>query len=148
MSPNSHELDKQRIFDSFSKKVLRNEIQDYRYEIMRLSNKEVFFSELSAKKLEKLSITDEYFVTSQVFSVLDYDITVNDEDIATVLSNLPKHKRDIILLFYFLNLSDKEVGEKLNLIRSTVQYQRSNILQELKKMMKEGSAYDQTDNDQ
>ena len=142
MKPTSHELDKQRIFDSFSKKVLRNEARDHQYEIKRLRSKEVCISELSAQELEELSTTDDYFVTDQVFSVLGYNIIVNDEEVATALWNLPKLNRDIVLLFYFLDLSDKEVGENLNLIRSTVQYQRTNTLQELKKMMREESAYD------
>ncbi|MDR2571941.1 MAG: hypothetical protein LBD23_16815, partial [Oscillospiraceae bacterium] len=56
------------------------------------------------------------------------------------LRSLPERKRDIILLSYFLELSDGEIGKKLNLIRSTVQYQRTSTLRELKKMMEEENA--------
>jgi len=59
---------------------------------------------------------------------------------ATALRTLPQRKRDIILLYYFLDLSDGEIGERLNLVRSTVQYQRTSILRELKKMIEGVSA--------
>jgi len=137
VNPNSHELDKQRVFDCFCKKVLKNEARDSYDEVKRQRSKEVSFSELSEQELAQLSTTDEYFAKEQTFSVLDRDIIVCNESIAEALKNLPEHKRDIILLSYFLDLSDGEIGKKLNLIRSTVQYQRASALRELRKIMEE-----------
>jgi RNA polymerase sigma factor (sigma-70 family) len=79
--------------------------------------------------------------------VLGNDVIVNDEDIAEALRSLPERKRDIILLSYFLELSDGDIGKKLNLIRSTVQYQRTSTLRELKKMMEEDIADERKDSD-
>ena len=143
MKPNNHELDKQRIFDSFCKKVLKNEARNYYGEIKRLRGKEVSFSELTERELEQLSTTDEYFKAEQIFSVLGNDIIVNDDDVAEALRTLPERNRDIILLYYFLELSDGEIGKKLNMIRSTVQYRRTSTLQELKKLMEEETANEQ-----
>ena len=140
MKPNSHEQDKQHAFDAFCKKVLRNDVRNHYGEMKRLRDKEVSFSELSEQELEQLSTTDRYFATEQTFSVLGDDVIVTDETIADALRNLPERKRDIILLSYFLELSDGEIGKKLNLIRSTVQYQRTSTLRELKKMMEEETA--------
>jgi len=137
VNPNSHELDKQHAFDSFCKKVLKNDARNYYDEMKRLRDKEVSFSELSEQELEQLSTTDKYFSTEQTFSVLGRDVIVSDESIAEALRSLPERKRDIILLSYFLELSDMEIGKKLNLIRSTVQYQRTSTLRELKKIMEE-----------
>jgi len=137
MNPNSYELDKQRVFDCFCKKVLKNEVRNYYDEMKRLRDKEVSFSELSETELAQLSTTDKYFATEQTFNVLGHDVIVNDENIAEALRSLPERKRDIILLSYFLELSDGEIGKKLNLIRSTVQYQRTSTLRELKKIMEE-----------
>jgi len=137
MNPNSYELDKQRVFDAFCKKVLKNEVRNYYDEMKRLRDKEVSFSELSETELAQLSTTDKYFATEQTFNVLGHDVIVNDESIAEALRSLPERKRDIILLSYFLELSDGEIGKKLNLIRSTVQYQRTSTLRELKKIMEE-----------
>ena len=135
MNPKSYEQGKQRTFDCFCKKVLKNELRDFYDEIKRRRDKEVSFSELSERELEQLATTDSYFATEQIFNVLGHDVVVCDESIAEALRSLPERKRDIILLSYFLELSDGEIGEKLNLIRATVQYQRTSTLRELKKMM-------------
>ena len=68
-------------------------------------------------------------------------LIVTDCVIAEALESLPERKRDIILLSYFLELSDREIGDKLNMLRSTVQYQRASTLQQLKKFM-EGDTYE------
>jgi DNA-directed RNA polymerase specialized sigma24 family protein len=55
---------------------------------------------------------------------------------------LSERKRDIILLSYFFELSDREIGDKLNMLRNTVQYQRTSTLRQLNKFM-EGDTYEQ-----
>ena len=147
MNPNNYELDKQHAFDAFCKKVLRNDVRNYYDEMKRLRDKEVSFSELSERELEQLSTTDKYFATEQTFNVLGNDVIVTDESIAEALRNLPERNRDIILLSYFLELSDREIGKKLNLIRSTVQYQRTSTLRELKKIMEEENADERKDSE-
>ncbi len=62
---------------------------------------------------------------------------MRDETVAEALNSLPENKRDIILLSYFLDMTDVEIGKQLNLVRSTVQYKRASILRELKKFMEE-----------
>ena len=143
MKPKSHEQDKRHAFDSFCKKVLKNEARNVYLAIKRQRDKEVSFSELSARELEQLSVTDKYFATEQIFNVLGNDIIVCDETIAEALRRLPEQRRDIILLSYFLELSDGEIGEKLDLIRSTVQYQRTSTLRELKKLLEVDIANEQ-----
>ena len=124
-------LGKQRAFDYFCKKVIKNEVRDFYNEYKRL--RETPFSELSAREMEQLYTNDEYFAAEQIFTVLGQEIIVNNERIAEALRNLPERKRDIIILSYFLEMTDREIGEKLNLIRNTVQYQRKSTLQLLKK---------------
>lgn len=142
MNPNTHEQDKQHAFDSFCKKVVKNEMRDFYDEVNRQRKHEVSFSEMSTQELEQLYAMDKYFVTDEIFNVLGLDVVVNDNNIAEALRNLPEQKRDIILLSYFLEMSDREIGDKLNMLRATVQYQRATTLQKLKKIM-EGNDYGQ-----
>lgn len=86
-----------------------------------------------------LSVMDEYPSEKFNFSVLGLDVAISDELIAQAIAALPEQKRDIILLAYFLDMTDGEIGEKLNLVRRTVQYKRTSSLAELKKLM-EGNA--------
>lgn len=90
---------------------------------------------MSNKEIDKLSVYDTYFTDTHILSVLNCDVIVNDDNIAQALKNLPEHKRDIILLSYFLDMSDREIADRLNMVRSTVQYRRKSILKELKKFM-------------
>ena len=136
MKPNSHEQSKRHTFDSFCKKVLKHEARDYYDELKRQRDREVSFSDLSEKELAQLYTEDKYFVSEQIFNVLGLNVIVTDDVIAEALQSLPERKRDIILLSYFLELSDREIGDKLNMLRSTVQYQRTSTLQQLKNFMK------------
>ena len=134
MNPKNCE-DKRHAFDSFCKKILKNEARDYYKAIKRQVEREILFSELSEHELEQLSTMDSYFEIERTFNVLGCEIIVVDELIAELLQKLPEHKRNIILLSYFLGMTDREIGAKLDLIRTTVQYQRASTLQKLKKLM-------------
>lgn len=135
MKPHSHEEHKRHTFDSFCKKILKNEARDYYDELKRQRKHEVPFSELSVQEMEMLFILDDYSINYSNFSVLGYDVAVQSELLAEAIAALPKEKRDIVLLSYFLDMTDREIGEMLNLVRSSVQYKRTSSLQELKKFM-------------
>ncbi len=141
MKPRNHEQSKRHTFDSFYKKILKNEERDYYDELKRQGKKEKSFSDLSLKEMDQLYTVDKYFVTERIFDVLGLDVIVTDDVIAGTLDNLPEQKRDIILLSYFLELSDIEIGDKLNMLRSTVQYQRTRTLQQIKTFM-EGDVHE------
>ena len=70
---------------------------------------------------------------------MGYEIAVSDELIAEALNALLADRRDIILLSYFLDMNDREIAQRLNLVQRTVNYRRTSALQELKKYM-EGNA--------
>lgn len=141
MKPSNHEQSKRHAFDSFCKKILKNEARDYYDELKRQRKKEKSFSDLSLKEMDQLYTADKYFVTEQIFNVLGLDVIVTDDVIAGALENLSEQKRDIILLSYFFELSDREIGDKLNMLRSTVQYQRTRTLQMIKIFM-EGDVHE------
>ncbi len=131
----SHEIHKQHTFDCYCKKILRNEACNIQKEYARRRKIEVSFDELTNKELEEMSVTDEYFVEEFSFDVLDGRISVKNEQLATALQALPERKRDIVLLSYFLDMTDKEIAEKLNMVRKTVQYHRTTTLKELRKRL-------------
>lgn len=122
-------------FDSYCKKVLRGEYHDCLREIRRVLQHEVSFSRLSRQELAQLFVVDEYSTNETYFDVLGYDIAVKSDLVSEALAILPTQKREIILMSYFLNMTDQEIGEKLNLMRSTVQYQRTSSLKQLKKLL-------------
>ena len=101
--------------------------------------KEISLEELSEQELQTLCVLDEYFADQHVFDILDGKVSVKDERLAKALQSLSDRKRDIVLLSYFLDMTDREIAEKMNMVRRTVQYHRKNSLKELKKRLEEGS---------
>ena len=65
------------------------------------------------------------------------EIRVLDEELAEALKQLQEQSRNIVLMFFFLDMSDSEIGEKLNINRSTSYRHRRNSLEEIKKQLKE-----------
>jgi RNA polymerase sigma factor (sigma-70 family) len=59
--------------------------------------------------------------------------------LAEAIAQLPEGKRDVILLSYFLGMSDREISERLNVVRQTISKRRLVTLKELREyLMKEG----------
>lgn len=133
----------QHQYDSFIRKVLRERCRDYFRHLSYLLNHEACFSELSEAELAKLSITEEYPSDVFPFSVQEYTVTVRDESLAMALAALSATQRDIILLSYFLDMTDREIADRLNAARSTIQYQRAKTLKKLKAKLEE-IRYDKT----
>ena len=122
-------------FDSFCKTLLKNEMIDYERERSYRLKHEVSFSELTLEELSRMTNTDEYIVESEVFRVLDYDVEVKDELIGEALKYLPEKKRNVILLSFFMDMTDTEIAKHMNLVRSTIHHHRVSSLQALKKIM-------------
>ena len=102
---------------------------------MGLSLIHIYFSELTEEQLNRLYILDQYPLDQYHFQVQGYDVTVQDERIASGLETLSDEKRDIVLLSYFLEMTDQEIADKLNAIRGTIQYRRTKALKEMKQKM-------------
>lgn len=137
--PNSLYEHKEHTFDSFCKKILKNEARDYYKHLKYRREHEISLSELSEEAMEQLAIWDEYFEDTYYFEVMGFEIAITDELLAEALKSLSQNRLEIVLLSYFLGMSDPEIAEHMNLVRRTVAYRRTSSLQALKKYM-EGNA--------
>ena len=63
------------------------------------------------------------------------DVYIRDTAIALAVKELPQPSRDIIILSYFLRLSDRAIGEILSLPRSTVQHHRAASVRRLRDLL-------------
>ena len=86
----------------------------------------------------------EYPCERFCFQVQGYNIPIRNEILANALVKLSEKKRDIILLAYFLDMTDQEIADKLDMVRYTVQRRRAKSLKELKKEMEVDSSGEQT----
>ena len=84
-------------------------------------------------------MADRYFTDEHVFEVQGLPVVVADDLLAEAIAQLPEGKRDVILLSYFLGMSDREISERLNVVRQTISKRRLVTLKELREyLMKEG----------
>ncbi len=122
-------------FDYFCKRVLKNEARDYYRKINRLN--EVSISLLSHAELEGLSVLPKVDIYCEKFEVDGIVVTVTDYDLVQCLKQLPDKQRNIILLYYFLEMTDDEIARKLETVRQTVQYRRHASLKLMKRIIEE-----------
>ncbi|WP_040984501.1 RNA polymerase sigma factor [Oceanobacillus jeddahense] len=141
MKLTSYEEHKKHAFDSYCKKTLKNETINIQRQLKRQREVEISFSSLSEYELKKFLVRDDYLLDDHHFQVLGYDITLKNEALISALYRLSNEKREIILLSYFMSMTDKEIGIALSLARSTVQYRRTSALEELKERL-EGNNYE------
>ena len=90
----------------------------------------------AAKLLDEMRAYVNAGDTSSAF-MCGTEIRVLDEELAEALKQLPEQSRNIVLMFFFLDMSDSEIGEKLNINRSTSYRHRRNSLEEIRKQLKE-----------
>ena len=71
--------------------------------------------------------------------MLGQPVVVVGDHLATVLSGLPQAEREIILLYFFLGLTDEEISTYFHVVRQTISKRRASILSNLRKQLeKEG----------
>jgi len=137
MKSSSFEQAIQAQFDCLTKKVIKRAAMKYKRSISRRLQHEIPFSDVSDLELNKAGVYDNYSCDYTVFNVLGMEVQVSDDQLSKALKCLPERKRNIILLSYFMDMSDAEIGELMNVVRSTVYRHRTSTLEEIRKMMEE-----------
>lgn len=85
--------------------------------------------------MEQLAAYDRYPWEYNTF-ILGGDVILIENDLlADALNALPQDNRDILLMYWFLELADREIGERLSLSRRTVNNRRQQAYELLKKLM-------------
>lgn len=135
LKPNRYYEHKQHAFDSFCKKVLKCEAYNGYREISRRQSREVAFSELPEDSMEQLASYDRYPWEYTSFPVGGDVILIEDDRLAEALNALPQDGRDILLMYFFLDMADREIAERMNMARRTVNARRQKAYRLLKELM-------------
>ena len=135
----SYEQRIQNQFGGFCVKVLKNEARYIQREYARRREQETSLDDLTANELEQTASKDRYFNDEHVFEVMGIPVVVTGNLLADAIAQLPEEKRNVILLSYFLGMSDREISERMNVVRQTISKRRLVTLKELRKyLIKEG----------
>lgn len=129
----------QNQFGGFCTKVLKNEAARIHNEYARQRDREKSLGDLAPGELSQIAATDKYFEDEHVFEVLGKPVVVSGDLLAEAIAKLPEEKRDVILLSYFLGMSDREISEHMNVVRQSISKRRAKTLKELREyLVKEG----------
>lgn len=128
-------LDEEKSFDCFCRRVLKNErIDIYRKEKYR-NEHEVSISDENFYIIKNLLDKDVYDIFRNVIEVCGFKFFIADEAIFSALSKLSYKARSVILLSYWIKLTDIEIGRRLGLPRSTVWSIRNSAIKKLHTMI-------------
>ena len=131
MKPSDFQKTVQCRFESCLKKVVRSVVKDYYKELNRRKNKEISFSELPDVLVDKMAVWDDYETDYTIFSVCGIDIRVLDDELAEALKKLPERKRNTLLMYYFLEMTESEIANLQKITQSGVFRNRHHALHQL-----------------
>ena len=124
---------------------MKNEIRYIHRDWSRATAQETTLYPLADTDLYDLEVQDNYFHADHIFRVCGKDVVVSGDMLADALKQLPPEKRDIILLSYFLEMTDAEIGKELNTVRQNISKRRNRILALMREYLeKEGFEWHQT----
>ena len=132
-------------FNGFCKLALRREAMNAHRDTKQRQLREVTFSDLSPEEENQLFVWDEYFADAEKKQSLSFggkEITA--KLLAEALHSLSEEKREVVLLYYFFDMSEREIARFCNIPRTTVQTRRTSSMKLLKRYLEE-RAYDYED---
>ena len=85
--------------------------------------------------MKQLAAYDRYPWEYNTF-ILGGDVILIENDLlADALNALPQDNRDILLMYWFLEMADREIAERMNLARKTINNRRLRSYRLLKELM-------------
>lgn len=123
--------------DYICKRAMEDERKNYMLYLSRIAKREVSFSDVGDYLVSQFATTDNYSTDFQIFTLNGLSVGVENDLLSEALRELPDKKREILLLFYFMDMSDSEIADLLKLNRSTVYRHRTSGLALIKKFMEE-----------
>ena len=137
MKPSCFQKTIENQFDYICKRAMDDERKNYIKILSRQSKREISFSDMGDYLVNQLSTVDRYSTDYQTFTWNGFTVGVENDLLSKALRSLQDRKREIILLYYFMNMNDTEIAKLLKLNRSTVYRHRTSGLAYIKKFMEE-----------
>lgn len=135
MKPSSFQTNIENQFDYICKRAMEDERKNYLKSLSRLAQREVSFSDMCDYIANQFSTIDSHPTDFHTFTLNGHSVTIENNLLGEALQNLSERKRDIILLYYFMDMNDTQIAELLKVNRSTVYRHRTSGLSLIKKLM-------------
>lgn len=131
----------EQTFDSYAKRLIRNEGRNAKKELARRAQREVSLSMLSYDGLPIVAHEDKYLLEKADVHSKAGEVEVFDRLLGQAVMSLVPKWRDVIVMYYFHGLSDEKIGGVLHLTTGAIRHRRTVALDRLKTTL-EGMGYE------
>lgn len=125
----------EQTFDSYAKRLIRNEGADAKKELTRRANREIQLSALAPADLAALTSKDSYHLEKVTVFMQDNEIPIFNSALGQALTFMPPKWRDVLLWHYFLDESDEQISVRLHMTPAGVRHRRKAALSRLKEAL-------------
>ena len=125
----------EQIFDSFCMTLIDNASKAIHKQLTAQAKREKSLSTLTQDEMAEIAVHDAYELDLHTFSVNGEVITIHNPTLAAALRRISPKLRDVILLFYFLEKSEPQIGQILSMGKSGVHKRRKKSLDQLREIM-------------
>lgn len=132
----------EQTFDSYMKRLIRNEGRNAKKELARRAEREVNLSALPYDELPAVSHEDRYLLEKLGVHIKGGEVEVFDRLLGQAVMSLAPKWRDVIVMYYFLDMTDEKIGGILQLTTGAIRHRRQTALERLKTML-EDMGYEQ-----
>lgn len=136
MTPERERIIEQQ-FDAFCKKVIRNTAANYTKALRKHIQQEIPFADLVNEVFPEPSAEDSYDLESKLFLIpaTNNSVIVRDGALIAALDILQGDIRQIVLLSYFMGLSNSSIAKLLKISPSTVAKRKKKAVRTLREIM-------------
>lgn len=127
----------EQTFDAYAKRLIRNESIDARRELARRTEREVSLSALPYDDLPAVAHEDKYCLERLGIHSRAGEVEVLDHLLGQAIMSLAPKWRDVIVMYYFLDMSDEKIGGLLQLTAGAIRHRRQTALERLRTMLED-----------
>lgn len=127
----------EQTFDSYMKRLIRNEGRNAKRELARRAEREVSLSALPYDELPAVSHEDRYHLEKLGVHIKGGEVEVFDRLLGQAVMSLAPKWRDVIVMYYFLDMTDEKIGGILQLTTGAIRHRRQTALERLKTMLED-----------
>lgn len=131
------QLYQEQTFDSYAKHLIRNESIDARRELAHRAEHEVSLSALPYDDLPAAAHEDKYCLEKLGVHSGAGEVEVLDHLLGQAIMSLAPKWRDVIVMYYFLDMTDEKIGGLLRLTAGAIRRRRQTALERLKTMLED-----------
>lgn len=127
----------EQTFDSYAKRLVRNEGRNAKKELARRAEREVSISVLPYSGLPAICHEDKYLLEKLGVHSRAGEVQVFDRLLGQAIMSLAPKWRDVIVMYYFLDMSDEKIGSVLQFTTGAIRHRRQVALERLKTMLED-----------